>query len=138
MVIIDCFLLFPLRNRRVYINKFDLDTTSSVLSWAMTFLSRDSRIVHRIREELQSVAGEKPLEYSDVKKLNYCNMVIRETLRMRPPVHTLDRQAIYDCEFAGQKIPAGVSCFSLLTLEECKLLILVKDLCVSFVNCCSL
>jgi len=90
------------------------DTTSSVLSWAMTFISRDHTIAKKIREEVANVAGDRPIEYSDIKDLHYCNMVIRETLRMRPPVHTLDRRSIYDCEISGQKIPANTYVYPLL------------------------
>jgi enediyne biosynthesis protein E7 len=96
-----------------------LDTTSALLSWAMTFLSRDATIVNNIREEVKNVVGDRAPEYSDVQNLHYCSMVLRECLRMRPPVHTIDRFAVEDCEIAGKQLPANVSRFSpLLNLNN--------------------
>lgn len=54
------------------------DTMSSLLSWAMTFLSRDSDVVHNIREEVNSVVGDRVPQYEDVKNLQYCQMVVKE------------------------------------------------------------
>lgn len=43
----------------------------------------------------------------DINKLEYTRMVVKETLRMRPPAWAIGRQAMNDCEIGGQEIKAA-------------------------------
>jgi cytochrome P450 len=54
------------------------DTISSLLSWTMAFLSRNPEVVHKIRDEVRAIVGDRIPVYEDVKNLKYCYMVLKE------------------------------------------------------------
>ncbi len=70
------------------------DTTSAALTWTVYNLHRPE-VQARFLEEL---AGEETV---------YLERVIKETLRLYPPVPAILRQAAEDFSFAGYRIPAG-------------------------------
>jgi len=83
------------------------DTTSSLLSWCMSLLAHHPEVVSKIREEISTVLGDRQAKYEDLKNLPYCDNVLKETLRMRPPVPLLDRAVGEDCEVNGQTYKKG-------------------------------
>mmetsp|Transcript_109293 Transcript_109293/g.163466 ORF Transcript_109293/g.163466 Transcript_109293/m.163466 type:complete len:508 (-) Transcript_109293:18-1541(-) len=90
------------------------DTTSSLLSWVMTFLVRYPDVVDKLREEISQVLGNRTrVEFEDIKKFKYCETVLKETLRMRPPVPLLSRQATTDYQIGGTLIKKGTYCYML-------------------------
>merc|ERR1712000_113202 len=58
-------------------------------------------------EEISTVLGDRQAKYEDLKNLPYCDNVLKETLRMRPPVPLLDRAVGEDCEVNGQTYKKG-------------------------------
>ena len=70
------------------------DTTSTTSCYMYHLLSKNSSALHRARKELDDVLGldiaQGPqilAEYPHIlNKLNYCNAVLKETLRLYPPV----------------------------------------------------
>jgi len=86
------------------------DTSSAVLSWAMTFLADRPHLVEDMRSEIQEVLGSKSihtLEYEDLSRLTLCEQVVRETLRMRPPVPCTDRGVVKNSQVGPHFLPAG-------------------------------
>ena len=58
------------------------------------------------------VIGNQTPTYEQIQKLDYLNMVIKEVLRMYPPVAFIPgKYAAKDTVIAGYKIPKGVSIF---------------------------
>lgn len=58
---------------------------------------------------MQEVLGDKPPTYEQLQKLDYLNMVIKEVLRMYPPVAFIPgKYAAKDTVIAGYKVPKGV------------------------------
>merc|ERR1712232_465049 len=70
------------------------DTTSSLLSWCMSLLAHHPEVVSKIREEISTVLGDRQAKYEDLKNLPYCDNVLKETLRMRPPVPLFIEQLV--------------------------------------------
>lgn len=65
------------------------DTTTCALSFAMYAISKNPEVQKKIYEELKDLfSGRDPTEmvYSDLGELKYLELVIKETLRMYPPV----------------------------------------------------
>ncbi|XP_047315532.1 geraniol 8-hydroxylase-like [Impatiens glandulifera] len=85
------------------------DTTSSTLEWAMTELLRHPVVMEQAKEELKQVLGVgKQVEDSDISRLPYLQAVIKETLRMHPPVPFLiPRQVYTKVDLCGYTIPKG-------------------------------
>jgi len=73
----------------------------------MSLLAHHPEVVSKIREEISTVLGDRQAKYEDLKNLPYCDNVLKETLRMRPPVPLLDRAVGEDCEVNGQTYKKG-------------------------------
>ena len=82
------------------------DTSSLSVTWIFYLLSVYLAVQERLRAELLSVAPSGPLElltqdeitslYEKIAELPYLENVIRETLRLIPPVHSSIRVATRD------------------------------------------
>ncbi|MGA2860117.1 MAG: cytochrome P450 [Candidatus Sulfotelmatobacter sp.] len=83
------------------------ETSSNALSWLLYLLSSRPDCVDRIRQEFDSVLGERSLSYLDVPKFEFTNQVILEALRLYPPFWMVDRMAIADDRAGDLAIPRG-------------------------------
>jgi sterol 14-demethylase len=62
----------------------------------------------RAREEAESVIGKTNVaEYDQIKNLNYLEAVIKETLRLRPPIIIMMRRVVKDMQFREYTIHEG-------------------------------
>ena len=67
------------------------ETSSSTLAWSLYLLAKSPDIQERAHAEVVAVAGERPLEFSDMKRLSLVRNIFRETLRLYPPVPFMTR-----------------------------------------------
>ncbi|RVX11875.1 Cytochrome P450 76A2 [Vitis vinifera] len=89
------------------------DTTSSTLEWAMTELLRRPESMRKAQEELDRVVGPHgKVEESDIDQLLYLQAVVKETLRLHPPIPLLlPRNALQDTNFMGYFVPKNTQVF---------------------------
>lgn len=77
-------------------------TSSATLSWAMLRLASKPELIQELYKEQQKVYGEedgsfRSLDYETQKSsVPFLDCVIRETLRMHPPIHSIMRKVISD------------------------------------------
>jgi cytochrome P450 len=83
------------------------ETSSNALSWLLYLLSSRPDCVDRVRQEFDSVLGERPLSYSDVPKFEFTTQVTLEALRLYPPFWMVDRMALADDRAGDIAIPRG-------------------------------
>src|ERR1700739_603978 len=83
------------------------ETSSNALSWLLYLLSSRPDCVERVRQEFDSVLGERPVSYSDVAKFGFTTQVIMEALRLYPPFWMVDRMALADDRAGDLDIPKG-------------------------------
>ncbi|KAG5244828.1 cytochrome P450 [Salix suchowensis] len=83
------------------------DTTTSTLEWAMAELLRNPKVLKKVQTELRTTIGSgKKLGDKDIENLPYLKAVIRETLRLHPPLPFLvPHMATNHCEMLGYHIP---------------------------------
>ncbi|XP_058104709.1 geraniol 8-hydroxylase-like [Magnolia sinica] len=83
------------------------DTSSSTLEWAMSELLHNPQAMAIARSEIAETIGtEKQVEESDIAGLPYLQAVVKETLRLHPPVPLLlPRRAESSTEICGFTIP---------------------------------
>ncbi|RCV44189.1 hypothetical protein SETIT_9G354000v2 [Setaria italica] len=85
-------------------------TLASSLDWGMSELMRNGRVMGKLQGEIRAAfRGKAAVTEADIQaaSLSYLKLVIKETLRLHPPVPLLvPRESIDECEIEGYKIPA--------------------------------
>ncbi|XP_031498909.1 geraniol 8-hydroxylase-like [Nymphaea colorata] len=83
------------------------DTPSATIEWAMTELLRHPGKMSAVQLELERAIGTKrPVKESDIERLPYLQALVKETLRLHPPVPLLiPHRADVTTEVAGFTIP---------------------------------
>ncbi|KAL5704800.1 hypothetical protein ACHQM5_023174 [Ranunculus cassubicifolius] len=86
-----------------------LDTTTVTLTWALSLLLNDRRVLKKAQDEIDNNVGkDRQVEESDIEKLVYLQAIIKETLRLYPAVPlSVQHEAIEDCTVAGYHVPSG-------------------------------
>ncbi|KAJ9564060.1 hypothetical protein OSB04_000026 [Centaurea solstitialis] len=85
------------------------DTTSNSLEWAMTEILRNPHTMAKAKEELEQVIGKgKIVEEADIMQLTYLSCIVKETLRIHPPVPFLiPRKIENEVKLNGYTVPGG-------------------------------
>ncbi|XP_021720165.1 cytochrome P450 71A4-like [Chenopodium quinoa] len=89
------------------------DTTYTVLEWAMAELLRKPRIMEQVQNEVREIGGSKDyIADEDLEKMKYLKAVIKETLRVYPPIPLLvPRESTQDVKIDGYDIAARTLVF---------------------------
>ncbi|RZF39244.1 hypothetical protein LSTR_LSTR010338 [Laodelphax striatellus] len=88
------------------------ETTATVNSFALIMLAYHQNIQQKVQEELDSIFECRENEcptFEDLQKMNYLEMVIKETLRLYPALPLIGRTLDEDLEVNNIIIPAGSS-----------------------------
>ncbi|XP_065364515.1 cytochrome P450 4d2-like [Calliphora vicina] len=88
------------------------DTTTSGISFALYLISRHPEVQQKIFEEIVEVLGndkERSVTLRDLGEMKYLECVIKESLRLYPPVPIIGRYFTEDVDIRGKKIPAGTN-----------------------------
>ncbi|XP_031405581.1 cytochrome P450 71A25-like [Punica granatum] len=85
------------------------DTTYTVLEWAMTELLKHPKVMENLQREVREVAkGRLNITDEDLDRLRYLNAVVKETLRLHPPLPLLFPRAVTrDVTINGYDVAAG-------------------------------
>lgn len=89
------------------------ETTSITLSWAIYYLGQNPDMMQRLRAEVDEVLGDRLPNVADLRQLPYTQMILQESMRLRPPSYWVPRTAAEDDEIDGYFIPAGTNVVSL-------------------------
>jgi len=88
------------------------ETTSNALTWTFYLLAQNPEIQQKLQEELDQVLGQNDANFSHLENLTYTEMVIKESMRLLPPVWTLSaRQANEDIQIDDYFIPKDTLLF---------------------------
>jgi cytochrome P450 len=84
------------------------ETTALSLMWTWYLLAMHPEQEARMHAELDAVLGGREPAWPDVARLTYTRMILQESMRLYPAVHTLAfRHALADDEVCGMKVPKG-------------------------------
>ncbi|BAT93528.1 hypothetical protein LR48_Vigan02g274800 [Vigna angularis] len=83
------------------------DTTTSTIEWAMAELLHNPRTLKKVQIELRNKIGSgRNMEEKDMENLPYLQAVIKETLRLHPPLPLMvPHMAMESCNMLGYDIP---------------------------------
>lgn len=83
------------------------ETTAMAMTWIWYLLSQHAAVEAKLHAELDAVLGGRIPGPQDLARLTYTRMVIEESMRLYPPVHTIAREALGDDTVAGLRVPKG-------------------------------
>jgi cytochrome P450 len=89
------------------------DTTANALTWTWYLLAQNPKVDAALAAELREVLGNRAASATDLPRLPYTDMVIKESMRLYPPAWGVGRRAIHDFELNGYRIPARTNFFLL-------------------------
>ncbi|CAI9105083.1 OLC1v1003934C1 [Oldenlandia corymbosa var. corymbosa] len=105
-------LQFPITN--TYIKAIILDmfsagseTSSVMVEWAMAEMIKNPNVLVKAQSEIRKVltVEKRTIEETDIHKLSYLKLVIKETLRLHLAPALISRENMEDCEIGGYIIP---------------------------------
>jgi cytochrome P450 len=79
----------------------------SVLFWTLLLLAQHPRVARALVAELQERCGDAPLSMQDIQALPQLDAVVKESMRLIPPVPMQVRVAQDDTMLAGSRLPKG-------------------------------
>ncbi|KAL1337730.1 hypothetical protein HN51_032422 [Arachis hypogaea] len=84
-------------------------TTSNLLAWTMVCLSMDPFWQEKARDEVLHLFGKRAqLDFEDINRLKIVAMILKEVLRLYPPLPVLYRYTKCETKIGNMTIPAGV------------------------------
>jgi cytochrome P450 len=86
------------------------DTSTALLAWVLYLLGQHPEVYTRTQAEVDRVVGVSNtlLGLDQLDRLEYMDQVIKETLRMYPPIHVGNRRAVTDVQVQGYQVQAGM------------------------------
>lgn len=88
------------------------ETTALALSWSWYLLATHPEAEKKFHAELEEVLGGRAPNVSDLPKLKYTEMIVKETMRLYPPAYAVGREAIEETEIGGFRVPKRTQLFA--------------------------
>jgi cytochrome P450 len=85
------------------------ETTANVLSWTWFLLGQNPEVEEKLFEELGRVLGGRLPTPADLPRLLYTDTVLRESMRLYPPVWVIGRRALAPFRLGEYELPADTN-----------------------------
>ncbi len=85
------------------------DTTALTLTYTWFLLSEHPEVERRLHEEVDAVVDDGRPTMAEMRELEYTEWVIKEAMRLYPPVYTIFREPREPVEVGGYTIPEGAA-----------------------------
>ncbi|MFD7334410.1 cytochrome P450 [Streptomyces violascens] len=83
------------------------ETTSTALTWTFYLLSRAPEARARLEAELQDALAGRAPTIDDYERLPWTQQIVKEAMRLYPPVWIIPAVAREDATLGGTRVPAG-------------------------------
>ncbi|XP_037561991.1 cytochrome P450 4V2-like [Dermacentor silvarum] len=90
------------------------DSSSCAISWSLYLLGLHPEKQRKVQQELDDVLGHDPDRFytmDDLKRLEYMECCVKETLRLFPPFPFIGKVLDEDLVIDGYTLPQGLACF---------------------------
>jgi cytochrome P450 len=83
------------------------DTSTALLAWSLYLLGNHPEAMRQVQEEVDRVLGDSdiPPTIEQINALVYTEQVIKEALRLYPPIHVGNRRVAQDLTLHGYHVP---------------------------------
>ncbi len=85
------------------------ETTANVLSWTWFLLGQNPEVEEKLIEELMRVLDGRVPTLTDLPRLIYTDTVLRESMRLYPPVWVIGRRALAPFRLGEYELPANTN-----------------------------
>lgn len=85
------------------------DTTANALTWTLMLLAQNPEAEAKLVAEVRSVLQEGLPTIDDLAKLQYTEMVLKESMRLYPPAWALGREVTHDCTIGNYHFTRGTT-----------------------------
>jgi cytochrome P450 len=85
------------------------ETTANVLSWTWYLLGENPGAEEKLHEELDRVLAGRAPTPADLPRLTYTDTVLRESMRLYPPVWVIGRRALQPFRLGEYELPANTN-----------------------------
>jgi cytochrome P450 len=83
------------------------ETTAVALSWTWYLLSEHPEVEARMLQELAQVLGGREPRAEDVPRLEFTSSILKESMRLYPPVWALIQKPVQGFDLDGYRVKAG-------------------------------
>ena len=85
------------------------ETTARALTWTLYLVARSPQWAAILEEEIERVTGGAPVQGAHIERLALVQQVIKESMRLYPPVPLLSRQCVAATRLDGIEISPGAT-----------------------------
>lgn len=85
------------------------ETTARALAWTLYLVARSPAWGAALEDEIQRVTGGAPVESAHIERLVLVQQVLKESMRLFPPVPMLARQCVAATRLGGEEIAPGAT-----------------------------
>jgi cytochrome P450 len=85
------------------------ETSATALTYACWLVAGHPEVRERLDRELASTLGERDPTFADLPDLSYAEAVVREAMRLYPPVYSVFRQPVADTTLGGYAVPESAT-----------------------------
>ncbi|RMD49364.1 MAG: cytochrome P450 [Candidatus Thermofonsia bacterium] len=94
------------------------DTSTALLAWALYLMGEHPDTMLQAVREVDRVVGRDDLREAHMNQLPYLDSLIKETLRLYPPIHVSNRLTAVDTQIDGYEIKAGTRVMASIYLSH--------------------
>jgi len=87
------------------------ETTALTLAWSWYLLAENPEVEREFHAELDEVLKGRLPSVADIPRLEYTEMIAKESMRLYPPAYGVGRESIAECEIGGFRVPAKTQVF---------------------------
>jgi cytochrome P450 len=87
------------------------ETTALALSWATYLLAQHPDVLATLTAEVDQTLAGRPPTLADLPRLAFTGAVLKETMRLYPPIFGIGREALIDTALEHCTIPAGTNVY---------------------------
>lgn len=87
------------------------DAAAQTVAWALALLAQHPEAADALHAEVAQVLGTRTPNANDLNNLVYCEMVLKETMRLHPPTLLVSRQAKRETRLGEYYVPSGSTIF---------------------------
>jgi cytochrome P450 family 4 len=85
------------------------DTTTNAICFTLYLIAKHPEVQEKLNKEIQEVLGDRELTFNILNEFKYLELVIKESLRLYPPVPMISRRFDEEIDFGNFIAPRNAN-----------------------------